>query len=249
MIYPTQWDHWEMTPHDDGRSHDRNRRRKQVVLGVVGLAAVLGAGAYVITAQVIDHRNATTTRDTGALAPMITPAPETPAGTPSADASATASPSASPSATPAPSSAGPSRSRDTSVDDEIKKAREKAAKDGFPLQRALTAGPHAESGPVLERSEPRPDGGSLRVITARFDLSGQRELLWAADQGKPVGDAHCTQNFHFSNNTKPAIRPNLLLCWRTSAERSVATVMVDRKGKPSAAESLQIINREWAKLG
>jgi len=231
--------------------HDSNRRRKQVVLGVVGLAAVLGAGAYVITAQVLDHKNATTTSDTGALAPMITRAAEPPAGTPaetpSADASTAASPSASASA--ASPSATPSPSRRTSADDEIKKAREKAAKDGYPLQRALTAGPHAESGPVSERSEPRPNGGSLRIITAKFDLSGQRELLWAADHGKPVGDAHCTQNFHFSNNMKPAIRPNLLLCWRTSAERSVATVLVDQKGKPSTAESLQIINREWAKLG
>jgi hypothetical protein len=229
-----------MTEHDSS-----SRRRKQVVLGVVGLAAVLGAGAYVITGQVLDHRNATTTGDTGALAPMISPAAEPPAETPSA--AMAASPSASASAVPP--SATPSPSRSSSVDDEIRKAREKAAKDGYPLQRALTAAPHAESGPVSERSEGRPDGGSLRIITAKFDLSGQRELLWAADRGKPVGDARCTQNFRFSNNVKPAIRPNLLLCWRTSADRSVATVLVDQKGKPSTAESLRIINREWAKLG
>jgi len=227
--------------------HDRNRRRKQVLLGVAGLAAVLGAGAYVITAQVLDHRDATTTGDTGALAPMITPASATPSVDLSSAPPATASASASVSA--APPSATPSPSRSSSVDEQIRKAREKAAKDGYPLQRALTAGPHAESGPVSERSEPRPGGGSLRVITAKFDLSGQRELLWAADRGKAVGDSHCTQNFRFSNNTKPAIRPNLLLCWRTSADRSVATVLVDQKGKPSAAESVQIINREWAKLG
>jgi len=240
MIYPVQWDYWDMS------QHDSNRRRKQVVLGVVGLAAVLGAGAYVITAQVMDHRSATTTSDTAALAPMVGAAPETPTEAPAA--SATASPSVTSSPSAAPPSTTPSPSRGTSVDDEIRKAREKAAKDGYPLQRALTAAPHAESGPVSERSEPRPDG-SLRIITAKFDLSGQRELLWAADRGEAVGDSHCTQNFHFSHNTKPAIRPNLLLCWRTSAERSVATVLVDQKGKPSIAESVQIIDREWAKLG
>ena len=150
--------------------HDRNRRRKQVLLGVVGLAAVLGAGAYVITAQVLDHRNATTTSDTGALAPMITPASATPPVDLSSAPPATSSASASVSA--APPSAAPSPSRSSSVDEQIRKAREKAA-----------------------------------------------------------------------------IRPNLLLCWRTSADRSVATVLVDQKGKPSAAESVQIINREWAKLG
>jgi len=223
--------------------HDSNRRRKLVLLGVAGLAAVLGAGAYVITAQLLDHRNATTTSDTGALAPMITPASETPAETPQA------SMAASPSASVAPPSATPSPSPSSSVDDEIRKAREKAAKDGFPLQRPLTAGPHAESGPVSERSVARPDGGSLRIITAKFDLSGQRELLWAADRGKVVGDARCTQKFHFSDTMKPAVQRNLLLCWRTSAERSVATVMVDLTGKPSTAESLLIIDREWAKLG
>jgi hypothetical protein len=236
-----------MSHYDDDRPRWGNRRRNQVVLGAVGLAAVLGGGAYVITAQVMEHRNSTTTSDTGALAPMITPASGTPAETPSADASGAASATASASA--APPSATPAPSRSTDVDEQIRKAREKAAKDGYPLQRALTAAPHAESGPISERSEPRPNGGSLRIITAKFDLSGQRELLWAADHGKPVGDARCTQNFHFSNTMKPTIRPNLLLCWRTSADRSVATVMVDQRGKPSTAESVQIIDREWAKLG
>ena len=230
---------------------DSNRRRRRAVVGVVGLAAVLGAGAYVITAQVIDHRNAAA-RDTGALAPMATPgsvAPSAPdlsaaplAGASTSPSPSAASPSAARSGAPAPSGSVP-------VDEEIRKAREKAAKDGYPVQRALTAAPHAESGPVTERSVPRTDGGSLRVITARFDLSGQRELLWAADAGRAVGDARCTQKFHFSNVEKPAVRPNLLLCWRTSADRSVATVLVDQHGRPSAVESVRIIDREWAKLG
>src|SRR5690349_11503575 len=98
MIYKYQWDHWDMS------QHDSNRRRKQVVLGVVGLAAVLGAGAYVITAQVLDHRNSTATSDTGALAPMITPASETPAEVPSIDDSTAAEPSASRSVSAAPPS-------------------------------------------------------------------------------------------------------------------------------------------------
>jgi hypothetical protein len=48
---------------------------------------------------------------------------------------------------------------------------------------------------------------------------------------------------------KPAVRPNLLLCWRTSDDRSVATVLIDQSGKPSTADSVRIIDREWAKLG
>src|SRR3954454_20534915 len=180
MTYPDRWDHRVMS------EPDSNPRRTRVLLGVVGLAAVLGAGAYLITAQVIDHRSAPTS-DTGALAPMVAPASAEPSApdlsaAPLAGASPSLSTSAaSPSATRSAALAPTGRA---SVDEEIRKAREKAAKDGYPVQRALTPAPHAEIGPVTERSVARPNGGSLRVITARFDLSGQRELLWAADPGR-----------------------------------------------------------------
>jgi hypothetical protein len=224
-------------PHPDG-----NRRRKRVVLGAIGLAAVLGAGAYLIADQAADHKSSP--GDTGALAPAIAPTSPPPAG-PSAAPLARASASASP-ATP---SGTTSPAPNASVAEEIRRAREQAAKDGHPVQRPLTAAADAETGAVSERSVARPAGGSLRVITAKFDLTGQRELLWAADKGKPVGDARCTQNVRFSEEMKPAVHPNLLLCWRTSADRSVATVLVDQSGTPSTAESVQIINHEWAKLG
>jgi hypothetical protein len=222
-------------PRDDGvhqptahhRHRDSDRRRKQVVFGAIGLAAVLSAGAYAIAAQVTDHKNSTS--DSAARAPMITPASAAPSH---------AAPQARASASPTP--AGPTPSGSASVD--ARKAREKAAKDA-------TADPHAQADPVSERSVARPAGGSLRIITAKFNLAGQRELLWAADRGKPVGDAHCTQNFRFGKNVPPTVYPNLLLCWRTSADRSVATVMVDQSGRPSAKESAQIINHEWTKLG
>ena len=93
------------------------------------------------------------------------------------------------------------------------------------------------------------EGGTLRVITAQHDLTGQRELLWAADDGKPVGSAHCTQNFHFSNDGKAKVRPTMLLCWRTSAGKSVVTVAVVRTGRPSTAASVGVIDRRWAEMG
>ncbi|GAA0538567.1 hypothetical protein GCM10010172_19800 [Paractinoplanes ferrugineus] len=97
------------------------------------------------------------------------------------------------------------------------------------------------------RSEHRPDG-SLRIITARSDLTGQRELRWAADAGRPIGDLRCTQNLHFNDDARPSRQPNLLLCWRTSATRSVVTLMVDHGGHPSVADSAGVIAREWAAL-
>jgi hypothetical protein len=237
-----------MSIHDDDRSgddgvyepasyRDLGRRRKQIALGAVGAAALLGAGAYVITAQIMDHNDSTVTRDAGALAPIVAPASDAPSE----------APSSGPTKDAVKKSASPSPSPSLSVDEQIKRAREKAAKDGYPVQRALTAGPHVESGPVNERSEEVKDG-SLRVITAKFDLTGQRELLWPADGGKSVGSADCTQTFKFANNGKPST-PNLLLCWRTSSERSVVTVLVNRNGKPSVEQSVKVIDREWAKLG
>jgi len=240
-----------MSIHDDDRSGDDGvyepapnrdpaRRRRQVVLGAAGLAALLGVGAYVITAQVTDHKSSTATRDAGALAPSVAPSSETPSEVPSSPPDAAAD--------SVTQSAGPSSSPSLSVDEQIKQAREKAAKDGYPVQRALTAAPNAISGPVNERSE-ETENGTLRVVTAKFDLTGQRELLWPANGGKSVGSADCTSTFRFANNAKASTKPNLLLCWRTSAERSVVTVLVDRAGKPSTAESVKVIDREWAKLG
>jgi hypothetical protein len=172
-----------------------------------------------------------------------------------------ASASASPSAGASPSAAASTRATaatstppqaaarsSVAVSQEIKEARAKAAKDGVPLMRARTAAPDVPSGPVSERTEPRKNG-VLRIVTAKFDLRGQRELLWPANGGKPVGDAECTQTFRFSNEAKASTKRNLLLCWRTSATKSVVTALVDRSGKPSAAESVGIIDREWAKLG
>jgi hypothetical protein len=223
---------------ESATTHRPSRRRRQAVVGAVGLTALLGAGAYVITAQVTDRNKSTVTRDAGALAPMATPA--TPA---SASSTASAKQTNKPSTSPEPS-------KSMTVEERIKAARQAAAKDGYPVQRPLTAAPGvaAQSGPINTRSETR-ENGSLRVVTAKFDLTGQRELLWAADKGKPVGNARCTQKFHFSNNKKGYIRPNMLLCWRTSAARSVAVVLIDYGGKPSTVESAKIIDGEWAKLG
>ncbi|GIF17762.1 hypothetical protein BJ973_009273 [Actinoplanes tereljensis] len=225
------------------------QRRKQLAVGVVGLGAVLGAGAYVVTAQIIDHRNSTVTTD--AAGPTVTSTGEADAFVPE-----TPSPSASPAASAVVAtksavkhsiSPAASASMPMLPADEIRAAREAAERAGAPVQPALTAAGE-EPSLVTEREERLPNG-TLRIITARFDLTGHRELLWAANGGRPVGDAECTQDLHFSENAKPARQPNLLLCWRTSATKSVATILVDHGGHPSTATSVKVIDREWASLG
>jgi hypothetical protein len=40
----------------------------------------------------------------------------------------------------------------------------------------------------------------------------------------------------------------MLVCWRTSARRSVVTVAVAEQGRPSSGDSVAVIQREWARL-
>jgi len=93
------------------------------------------------------------------------------------------------------------------------------------------------------------DRRTLRVISAYGDLTGQRELAWAADTGHPVGAARCTQNFRFNPGSKVGERPTMLLCWRTSATKSVATIAVDLTHRPSEAESVATIDEVWRRMG
>jgi len=93
------------------------------------------------------------------------------------------------------------------------------------------------------------DRHTLRVISAYGDLTGKRELAWAADAGHPVGTARCTQNFKFNPGTRVGRRSTMLLCWRTSPTKSVATVAVDLKRRPSEAESVATIDKVWRQMG
>jgi hypothetical protein len=244
-----------MSIHDDERSGEygdhpyatnprRPTYRMKAVAGVVGLAAVLGTGAYVVTARLAGGTHTTVAPENGALAPL---APV------SAVPSSPASPTPQVSPAPASSSAKPSPSppRDEAkVRKEIDAARAQAAADGVQLQPALT--PKKGVVPVAESitMEKTPEG-TIRIGTARGDLTGQGTRLIAADDGEPAGDdgARCTQRVRFSGKAAIRTMPTMLLCWRTSAKRSVVTLAVASHGRPSTAISLAVINREWAKLG
>ena len=102
---------------------------------------------------------------------------------------------------------------------------------------------------VTQTGNLKKDGGILRVVSSRSDLTGQRELAWIADRGDPIGDARCTQKIRLSNNAKADVRKTLLICWRTSADRSVFTVAVRLDGKPSRRTSLAAIEKGWSQLG
>jgi len=241
----------DRAPNVPAEQDRRSPRRKRTAVGAIGLAAVLGAGGYLATTRIDHHQDATVTGGL-ALRPVTPLASPSPAVSPSSSAATGAAPSkaAKPSGTARTRSADPAPSKKTSVAQEIADARAAAARDGHPLRRPLTTAPGAAAGPVTVTNQGSLDeGGTVRVVSARYDLTGRRELLWAADQGKPVGGARCTQNFRFSDDAAPEERPSMLLCWRTSASRSVVTVAVVKKGRPATAKSAAIIDRRWAELG
>lgn len=206
---------------------------RKTVLGVAGLA-VLGAGA--ILAVSLDDR------DDDQRYKAISE--------PSASASAPG-PTASPTGTAAADNV-PVRASERPPTDQERIASAKAnAKNSVKIQhpREQMVPPIDPSQLTVTESGSRQQGRTLRVVSARADLSGQNELGWVADKGRRVGPALCSQRVQFANQSQPSTKPTLLICWRTSATKSVYTVMVDMKGKPSRPASVAAIAKEWRRLG
>ncbi|GAA0538553.1 hypothetical protein GCM10010172_19780 [Paractinoplanes ferrugineus] len=203
----------------------RRRRRTQAIVGTIGLAAILGPTAYFVTAQILDGRRPTVTQDIGALAPM----PPTEQATPA----------------PAASSGSPS----TAVRSTIAAVRRSTSPTPVPSVPSGAADQLSIQGVgVTERNFTTADG-TVRVQSARFDLTGQRDLAMAGDSGRAYGTARCTQNMRFPDDPNVREMPSMLLCWRVSLSRSVVTMAVAAAGKPSAARSVQLLEQEWERLG
>ena len=237
--------------HDDRpRTH---RRRKQAIAGAVGLAAVLGGGA--LAADRMTRDADTVSADVAAPA---TVAPSSAALSSAAPASsvppsAAQSPAASSAATPGRASSAPAPAPATTkpktraqMIDEAKGAAAKADNVRRPNPPKIVP---ADAKVTVTQSGSLAEGGTLKVVSARADLTGQRELGIVADEGRAVGDARCTQNIRFSEGQPAQEKPTLLICWRTSAGKSVYTVSTVRTGRPSAENAVAALNRQWAKLG
>ncbi len=238
----------------------RMRGVKKALVAVIGLSAVLGGGSYgLLTWR--DARDQITT-DLGAIGPAVRvtasarthprrsrtphapvqlgPLPPTKSAV-RQDYLPSPTPSLSDSPEPNPSSA------DSPTDDQIAAmqvaqllARPQAARSGMVA---------ADSASVS--NEVTADGSVVRVVTARHDLSGQGESLWAPDAGQRGATSHnaavhCTQNFPLGVRAGVELRAGMLLCWRTSATKSVVTVATATAGRPSAASSAAVINWHWS---
>ena len=224
-------------------------KRTKVALGVAGLAAVLGGTAYAVTDGLTDDDPVARPADPSvAAAPAgsggATPSPD--AAAPTGAAGSPAEPGADVAATLPP----PKLTRDEQK--RVDEARRAAAKAGVKIARPLpqsTLNTVVADVKVADTGSLQKDKRTMRVVTARGDLSGYRELAWVADRGTRVGDSTCSQTIRLSNDNKPQRQPNLLICWRTSAKKSAYTVTVDLSGKPSKEKSVAAIDEAWRKLG
>ena len=238
-------------PEHDDRPRTTGRRRKLAVAGAVGLAAVLGGGAFLATDRLTGAEERPVATGAEAVLPTASAASQPAASRPAAGPA----PSASVRADRAPASprgkmtTAPAVGKSTQ--ERIKAAREAARKAGHPVQRPVPRAAMAAARDVTVTTSGtlRTDRGTMRVVSGRGDLTGYRELGWVADGGEVVGAARCSQTFRFADQAEPTRKPNLLVCWRTSAAKSVYTVTVDLDGKPSKQKSVAALDAQWAKMG
>jgi hypothetical protein len=219
------------------RQRDRERRRKLLVTGLAG-AAVVVAGAGFLAGRMMSPAQ-TVLPEPAALAPMTL---ATSATTPEVE-------SDQPFVTRTPQGFRPAKPVERSPAATPKRAGSPAP--GGPRVSAAAGGlvEQGARGGISEWTEAL-ENGTVRIVTARRDLAGERELRLAGDPGQLVGGGvRCTSDVRLATGVPEERRPAVLLCWRTSAARSVITMAVVSRGEPPTAASVAIVGREWARLG
>jgi hypothetical protein len=222
----------------------RRTRRRRRVMAAAGLAVLVGGGALVVQ-QVSQGRGTVTKGDIGALAPIVPPS------SPAASAPSTPSPPAALSSV-APSGVAIGKSPAASVAPSATTRTPTASTTTVhvrpPVATSRATVVETDGATVTTDGLQNQDRQTLKVVSAREDLTGKRELVWVADDGVRVGTSRCTQNFRIQPGSKARVRPTLLMCWRTSAQRSVYTIAVDLDGPPSKLRSVAEINKVWSTL-
>ncbi|GID27367.1 hypothetical protein [Paractinoplanes brasiliensis] len=218
-------------------SGGRIRRNKRVAIGVAGLAAVVGGGAFLLANQGSDQASE---EPSSASAPQ--PSTSAPVSSGPAPVTTTTPTAEIRQVLPAPS--GP-----LSLDERLDAARSANKRLGTEVRHPapMPAVAVDESKvKVVQTGSPK-ERRTFKVASSRQDLTGYRELAWVRN-GKPVGDATCTKSVTVSENVPARERPTLLICWRTSATRSAYTVAVDFDKPPAQAVSIAALEKAWAAL-
>jgi hypothetical protein len=222
------------------------RRLKKAAVALVGLSAV-GGGAYFATTLLTGNPPGYVSGGPDALAP-VAPAP-----------SPSLSPSASPSATPDGPSPGPQAGTRNAVRQSSRPSPTPSVPDAdiaaAQVARVLAASPQPAasgmaiaSGPVTVSTETGADGSSIRVVVARYDLTGRWSPLSDGESGQAVGDARCTSKLAAAPGKAAEDRPTMLMCWRFGPSTSVVTVAIRPKGRPLAGASVDVLDRHWTAM-
>jgi hypothetical protein len=245
-------------PEDGGYSRKTARwvrAGKKALVALAGMAAI-GAGVlfFVTTAMPAKEQLAP---EIGALAPArspsSTPSPRSlhsprpaPTSMPTAATSKPVKSAVAPRRSPIPETS-PSLSLAQRVAVARPAATGVAVPSAMPQQFGVAAVP-PQIFSVIDSGSMKRDGETMRLVSALGDLTGRRELSWVADAGTPVGDALCSQNFHYSAPVEPGANPSLVVCWRVSAQKSVISVAVSKSGTPSMQAGVSAIDRQWERL-
>jgi hypothetical protein len=218
--------------------------RARVAAGVAGLAAILGGGAYMATSAIIADKSTTST-DVSAQQMPTGSAPDPAVASPDSGANGSTTKNTQLPTTDVSGSPIPSK-----IVEEVRKAREKMARDGVKVRRPV---PRQQPETPPEQIERKTTGtvkdGQVRVVAALGDLTGQAELRYVAGGITEYRDAQCSQTFKFASSPQPAKKANLLMCWRTSAQKSVVAMVVDPEGKPSKNKAVKALEKKWRSMG
>ncbi|MBU2666441.1 hypothetical protein KOI35_23325 [Actinoplanes bogorensis] len=225
-----------MTVHDENgvyRSGTRERRiqrRKQLGVGLAGMAVFGAAGVFGMQAYTVAENTAASIQDHPVLRPRVPPT----------------SPSPSP-------SVSRSRARDAASTGPGKVTRDGARQRTSPTPTpspslSVSASPGMTAAEAVNRHDESAPGATIRVTSAAFDLTGQPELAIVGDDGWTVGRARCTKTVRNDPGARPRVVPTTLVCWRVSPDRSVVTVATAARGRPSSGQTVAALEREWARL-
>lgn len=230
----------------------RVQRRKKALVAVVGLSAMLGGAAYGVTVWKTAREATIIVGDPGAMGPVRTPFSTSPSPS---KRSRSAAPSPRVKSTVARLSGVPQMARPspTPTPTPTSSGRADEAVAAAQISHLVQAHRDAPPGTLVAASEnitlaneAGPDGTTIRLVSARYDLTARGTMLWAADNGLSIAGARCTQNLLV--DAKAQIRPGMMLCWRATTARSVVAVATSLYGRPAAALSAAAIDRAWRRL-
>ncbi|MEV6343859.1 hypothetical protein [Actinoplanes sp. NPDC051851] len=224
-------------------SERRNRRRKQALVAVTGAAAVLAGAGFLVT-QLMNAEQPTLP-EPAALAPLTrdTTAPAVPARARESGVREVAPTSrGTRRAVPAKRSPIPAPSESLDPLQALASAAAGAEADLPRGKIAQAPGAEVASGPVYQRIV-HSGSTTVRLSSARYDLTGHADMMLADDAGEDVGSGvTCTRRL------RPGTGGPGLLCWRTSANRSVVALATDPARDPDLTENIRVVVREWSRL-